>query len=102
MSFYHHVYFYPVTPNNPDNQQALITLCNTYLADIPGLTHYFLGQPAGTDRAVVDNDYIVALFLEFPDGETEKAYQAHPQHLQFIAESRPLWSHVRVYDSNSL
>lgn len=102
MSFYHHVYFYPTESSNPSDQAELIGMCQSLLATIPGVTSLALGTPAGTDRPVVDNDYIVALLLEFPNAEAEKEYQVHPQHVQFVAESRRLWSTVKVFDSNGV
>ena len=102
MSFYHHVYFYPTESPNASDQAELIGMCQSLLASIPGVTSFALGTPAGTDRPVVDNDYIVALLLEFPDADAEKEYQVHPQHVQFVTESRRLWSSVKVFDSNGV
>ena len=102
MSFYHHVYFYPTESPSVTDQAELVEMCQNLLSTIPGVTSFALGTPAGTDRPVVDNDYIVALLLEFPDAAAEKEYQVHPQHLQFVAESRRLWSSVKVFDSNGV
>ena len=43
-----------------------------------------VGKPAGTDRAVVDNSYAVALLVEFADSSAHDVYQDHPDHKAFI------------------
>ena len=99
MSFHHDVYFYPTENPGPDDARKLEQLIRKHLTGIPGVLRISVGVPAGTDRPVVDNDYMVALFLEFADAEAEKAYQVHPDHAAFGTESRPLWSRVKVYDT---
>ncbi|MFM7322718.1 MAG: Dabb family protein, partial [Armatimonadota bacterium] len=99
MPFHHHVYFYPTETPGADDAVRLEALIRTYLAGIPDVISLGTGRPAGTDRTVVDNDYMLALLLTFPDAEAEKRYQVHPDHVAFGRESRPLWSRVRVYDT---
>lgn len=99
MTFFHHVYFYPRENAQPDDADRIEALCRKYLAGIPGVLKMSLGRPAGTDRPVVDNDYILALLLDFESADAERAYQVHPDHTAFGQESRPYWSHVRVYDT---
>jgi len=99
MTFRHDVYFYPTETPGPDDADRLEQLIRARLTNIPGVLRIAVGRPAGTDRPVVDNDYMVALFLEFNDSAAEKAYQVHPDHAAFGTESRPLWSRVKVYDT---
>ena len=99
MTFFHHVYFYPREDARPGDADAIESLCRKHLAGIPGVLRIAVGRPAGTDRAVVDNGYLVALLLEFEDAAAEGRYQEHPDHLAFVAESRPHWASVRVFDT---
>jgi len=99
MPFHHHVYFYPTEAPGADDTVRLESLIRTYLSGIPGVVSLATGRPAGTDRPVVDNEYMLALLLTFPDAAAEKRYQDHPDHLTFARESRPLWSRVKVYDT---
>jgi hypothetical protein len=101
MTFRHDVYFYPTQTPGPDDAAQLEKLIRQHLTNIPGVLRIAVGRAAGTDRPVVDNDYMLALFLEFADSAAEKAYQVHPSHTAFGTESRPLWSHVKVYDTNA-
>lgn len=99
MPFHHHVYFYPTENPGDDDAARLESMIRTYLSAIPGVVSLATGRAAGTDRAVVDNDYMLALLLTFADADAERAYQVHPDHVTFGRESRPLWSRVRVYDT---
>jgi len=58
------------------------------------------GEPAGTQRDVVDNSYSVGLAVVLPDKAAHDAYQKHPLHLEFIARNQPHWDRVRVHDFN--
>lgn len=59
----------------------------------------FVGQPAGTERAVVDGTYDYALLLWFDDTDTQDAYQVHAVHKKFVRECESFWKRVQVYDS---
>ena len=99
MIFFHHVYFYPRDPAQPGDADALEAGCRRCLTGIPGLLRIQLARPAGTDRPVVDNEYLLALLTEFADAAAEQSYQVHPDHLRFIEENKHLWSRVKVFDS---
>lgn len=57
-----------------------------------------LGQPAGTDRPVIDRAYSYGLVLRFPDQAAHDAYQTDPAHDTFRDECGTLWSTVRIFD----
>jgi hypothetical protein len=95
----HMVYFYPTENGGPDEAQQLIAGIQRNLPKVPGVLRLEVGTPAGTERSVVDNSYAVALLVEFADAAAEAAYQDHPDHHQFVAECKSLWSRVTVFDS---
>ncbi len=97
--FYHSVYFWLRADGTPDDARSTADGCRTHLAGIPGIVQMHVGLPAGTPRDVVDNSYGVALLIEFESKEAYDVYETHPDHLRFIAELRPLWSRVQVYDA---
>ena len=62
----------------------------------PGSTNYsaFIGT-----RPVNDREWDVGLHIVFLDRAAHDAYQDDPTHLKFIAEQKPNWAKVRVFDS---
>jgi len=97
--FYHSVYFWLRPDGAAEDARLLADGCRTHLSGIPGIVQMHVGFPAGTPRDVVDNSYGVALLIEFESKEAYDIYETHPDHLRFIAELRPLWSRVQVYDA---
>ncbi len=95
--FYHHVYFY--LTDAPNAAANIAVGCRKHLSGIPGVLRLELGKTAGTNRPVVDNDYGLALLVEFENAAAHDVYQDHPDHHTFIAECKANWTHVKVYDS---
>jgi len=93
------VYFWLRNDGSSEDASALVEGCRTYLTDIPGILRLDVGIPAGTQRAVVDNSYGVALLVEFPDSPAHDGYQGHTDHLRFIEACSHLWSKVQIYDT---
>lgn len=60
-----------------------------------------VGVPAMTDREVVDNSYDIQLIAIFEDKEAHDRYQSKDDavHQAFIAEYKPYWTKVVIYDS---
>jgi hypothetical protein len=98
--FIHHVYFWLKPGAGKAATEKLVTDCRSLLAEIPGVERLWAGEPAGTQRDVVDNSYSVGLAVVLPDKAAHDAYQKHPLHLEFIARNQPHWERVRVYDFN--
>jgi hypothetical protein len=96
--FFHAVYFYPREGAESGDVATLLEGVKT-LEAIPGVTFFAIGTPAGTDRSVVDNSYIVGLLVAYKDVEGHDVYQDHPIHLAFIENYKHLWSRVQVYDT---
>ena len=97
--FYHTVFFWLRDGGGPNAAQQLAQGCRRHLTGIPGILHLSVGVPAGTERAVVDNSYGVALLVEFADRAAHDIYQEHPDHQRFIQECSPLWERVQIYDA---
>lgn len=83
----------------PTAADELIAGANQYLKSIPGVLHFHVGRMAASHRPVVDQTYQVALNLVFPDKKTQDAYQAHPQHIEFVEKVfKRACRRVVVYD----
>ncbi|AMV30616.1 Stress responsive A/B Barrel Domain protein [Pirellula sp. SH-Sr6A] len=100
MQLAHMVYF---TLNDPTdaNVQQLVDACKKYLDDHPGVVYFSVGT-LNNDlaRPVNDHGYQVALNVVFASREAHDQYQVAERHLQFIAEQKPNWKQVRVFDSD--
>lgn len=101
MLLVHSVYF-TLNDNSPAARQKLLDACNKYLTDHPGTVFYAAGLVADEyNRPVNDKGYDVALNVIFQDRAAHDAYQVAPRHLEFIAENKPNWKLVRVFDSDA-
>jgi hypothetical protein len=96
--FIHHVYFWLKPDAGQAAKEKLIADCRSMLGKIPGVERLWAGEPAGTQREIVDNSYSVGLAVVLPDRAAHDAYQKHPLHLEFIARNQPHWQRLRVYD----
>jgi hypothetical protein len=96
--FVHHVYFWI---KNPESKEDLAKLVGGLekLSAVKHLDMFHIGQPADTERGVIDRSYAVSWLNVFKDRAAQDAYQIDPLHLQFIEECSSLWSKVIVYDS---
>jgi hypothetical protein len=95
-----HIVFFTLAERTPENRAKLVANCKKYLDKHEGLTHFSVGVNAPEyDREVNDRDYDVAIHLVFATAKDQNAYQTAPRHLEFIKESKSLWSKVRVFDS---
>ncbi len=96
--FSHLVVFW-TDPDRPTAAQEVLDGANKYLKDIPGLTLFHAGKMVGSTRPVVEQSYQVALNIVFPDKASEQAYQAHPQHVEFVEKIvKPLVKKLVIYD----
>lgn len=96
----HNVYF-TLHEGTEANTQALVDACKKYLNDHPGVVFFAAGTlTEGLDRPVNDRGFDVALHVIFDSRESHDVYQTAPRHLQFIAENKPSWKQVRVFDSD--
>jgi hypothetical protein len=96
--FVHHVYFWLKNPDSTEDKAALIAGLSE-LRTIETIRLVHIGQPASTNRGVIDTTYNVSWLLIFDDAAGEAVYQDHPMHHAFVAKCSHLWQKVVVYDA---
>lgn len=96
--FVHHVYFWLKNKDSKEDRAALIKGLQA-LSKIDYIKLFHIGQPADTDRDVIDTTYSVSWLLFFANKEEEERYQKDPVHLKFVEDCKHLWTKVIVYDS---
>lgn len=101
--FAHQVFIWLKEPKNTEAQKTFeqntllfFDACKDLIRD------FHVGKPANTPREVVDNSYSYSLVVFFDSREDHDAYQEHPAHKKFIADTSNLWNKVLVYDSNAI
>ena len=95
-----HMVYFTLQDGSPENIRTLIASCYRNLKDIPGIIFFGAG-PLVDDltRPVNDRTFHVPLQVVFATRADHDAYQTDPHHLAFIAENKPTWAQVRVFDS---
>jgi hypothetical protein len=96
--FIHHVYFWLKNATSLDDKAKLVAGLKK-LSAAPTIHRFYIGQPAPTNRDVIDRSYAVSWLLFFKNKADQDVYQTDPIHLKFIEECSSLWSKVIVYDS---
>ncbi len=99
--FIHHVYFWLKNPDSPEDKAKLIEGLKK-LSKVKTIRTFHMGQPAPTNRDVIDRSYSVSWLLFFDNKADQDSYQADPIHLKFVEECSSLWTKVIVYDSIDL
>ena len=95
----HTVYFWLTDEADEEDSQFFYEELKK-LSNIQLIKQKFIGIPASTEeRDVIDNSYDYSITFVFESKEAEKAYQQHPDHLEFIDRNAHLWEKVRVYDA---
>ena len=95
-----HMVYFSLKDKSPQARQALIDSCKKYLADHGGVEYFSVGTLSDLKRDVNDRDFDVALHLVFKDRAAHDRYQTAPKHEQFVAENKPTFAKVRVFDSD--
>ena len=96
--FVHHVYFWLKNADSADVKKKLVEGLQK-LSKVKTIKSFHIGQPAPTNRDVIDRSYSVSWLLLFENGTDQESYQTDPIHLKFVEECSSLWSKVVVYDS---
>jgi hypothetical protein len=96
--FVHHVYFWLKNPGSEADKAQLVDGLKK-LSAVETIDSFHIGQPAETNREVIDRSYAVSWLLLFRNKADQDVYQVHPLHLKFIEECSHLWQKVIVYDS---
>lgn len=95
-----HIVYFSLVDNSPAVVERQLAACRKYLTDHPGTVYFSVGTLcAELQRPVNVRDFDVALHIIFDSKASHDAYQAHERHQQFIAENKPNWRQVRVFDS---
>ena len=96
--FIHHVFFWLKNPESKEDLSELIAGLQK-LSKALTIKDFHIGQPANTNRDVIDTTYAASWLLLFENAEDQDVYQTDPVHLKFIEECSHLWSKVVVYDT---
>ena len=98
--FVHTVFFWLKNPDNATDKAQLQAGLHT-LSQIDAIKTAYIGQPASTNRSVIDTTYSLSLTFIFDNKADQDTYQTHPTHLAFVAACEHLWERVVVYDAVS-
>lgn len=97
-----HMVYFTLHDGSAAAIQKLVDSCHRLLKNIPGNVFFAVGTlTPDLSRPVNDREFHVGLNVVFRDRAAHDAYQAHPQHLQFMAENKESWKKVRVFDSDA-
>lgn len=95
-----HDVFFSLKDRSRVAADTLVEACKKYLTVQPGIVFFSCGKlEPELARPVNDRDFDVALHVVFTDRAAHDAYQADAKHEKFIAEMKPNWAKVRVFDS---
>ena len=96
--FIHHVFFWLKNAGNEADKKKLVAGLQK-LSKVTTIRSFHIGEPAGTNRGVIDSSYAVSWFVMFDNNTDQDSYQTDPIHLLFVEECSSLWEKVIVYDS---
>lgn len=93
-----HTVFFWLWKTTSQAQRAEFRKGLQHLLKDPNVRHATIGEPAKTDRDVVDNSYDFGVVAVFDSLEAHNAYQVGRHHEEFLQMCQDLWSRVQVYD----
>jgi Stress responsive A/B Barrel Domain len=96
--FIHHVFFTLKNPSSAADKADLIKGLNA-MRSIEEFKMIHIGEPASTNREVIDRSYSVSWLLVFDNLADQEVYQVHPLHKKFVETCSHLWAKVVVFDS---
>jgi Stress responsive A/B Barrel Domain len=99
--FIHHVFFWLNNPDSKTDRDKLVEGLNN-LSKVKVIQQFHIGQPAETNRDVIERTYAVSWLLNFANAADQESYQTDPIHLKFVEDYKHLWKKVIVYDSVDL
>ena len=99
--FIHIVFFWLKNPTNENDKKEFEQAMQKFLNSSVYAKNKHFGQPAKTNRPVIDNSFSYCLKVSFKDIEEHDKYQIEPAHKLFIFEASHLWDRVLIYDSES-
>lgn len=98
--FVHTVFFWLKNPEKATDKAQLRAGMHT-LTGIAEIKTAYIGEPAATNRGVIDTSYSLSQTFIFDSKEDQDIYQTHPIHLAFVEACKHLWERVVVYDAVS-
>ena len=96
--FVHHVYFWLKNPDSKADKAKLVEGLQK-LSKVSTIKMFHIGQPAATNRDVIDRSYAISWLVLFDNKADQDSYQTDPIHLKFVEECSSVWNKVVVYDS---
>jgi Stress responsive A/B Barrel Domain len=81
-----------------DDAPSLIAAMDSGIAKIPGIVHYWRGEPFPSQRPEVSSNYDVGLVIDFRDAAAYDAYVSDPRHVGLVTEWKPRLNGLTVYD----
>jgi hypothetical protein len=96
----HSVYFWLKDGLSSEEKQSFEKGLKS-LSAIESVKDIFIGDPASTNRPVIDRSYSYGLVVIFENIEGHDLYQAHPLHKAFLELYSSYWNRVLIYDFNS-
>lgn len=95
-----HNVFFSLSDNSAQACRKLVDSCKQHLSGHPGEVYFSAGVLCDSlRRPVNDQEFDVGLHVVFRTMADHDAYQQAPRHNEFIAENKPNWKKVRVFDS---
>ncbi|NER16536.1 Dabb family protein [Spongiivirga citrea] len=101
-NYAHVVYFWLKNPDSQQDRTAFETSLRKFLDNSQFAKTNFIGTPPKATRDVVDDSFTYNLIVSFESAEDQEGYQKEEAHLQFIEESKHLWTKVVVYDASTI
>ncbi len=95
--FIHSAYFWFKEGTSQEQIEAFKT-DSEKLANVETVKAFYSGQPANTDRPVIENTYDYAIVFHFANLADQEVYQKHPLHLEMIDKHEGIWEKVMVTD----
>lgn len=99
--FIHHVYFWLKNHDSREDRDKLVAGLRK-LSKVKTIKTFHMGEPAATNRDVIDRSYTISWCLFFNNKEDQDSYQTDPIHLNFVKACSDLWTKVVVYDSEDI
>lgn len=99
--FIHHVYFWLKNHDSKEDRDKLVAGLRK-LSKVKTIKSFHIGEPAATNRDVIDRSYNISWCLFFNNKADQDTYQTDPIHLNFVKENADLWTKVIVYDAEDI
>lgn len=95
----HSVYFTLKEPTK-ENIDRVIASCRKYSSRYEGRIFFACGERASATGPYKDKDFHVTQTLIFRGRDALEKYMKGEARQQFVAECKPFWSKVRVFETN--